>query len=153
NQGEIDAVILGLYVVGDAVDFDIGVVTEEHSLGLHSDKPSRQQKEASRSAFDRLRVNRYYTALPMSGSGLQAYGPLVLQLLIAFVLASLLVTLSAVVGWRRPNRAKQQAYECGMEPTGDAREPFSVKFYLVAMVFILFDVEAIFLYPWAYVFR
>ena len=41
----------------------------------------------------------------------------------------------------------------GMEPTGDAREPFSVKFYLVAMVFILFDVEAIFLYPWAVVFR
>jgi NADH-quinone oxidoreductase subunit A len=89
----------------------------------------------------------------MSGSGLQAYGPLVLQLLIAFVLASLLVSVSALVGWRRPNRAKQQAYECGMEPTGDAREPFSVKFYLVAMVFILFDVEAIFLYPWAYVFR
>ena len=89
----------------------------------------------------------------MSGSGLQAYAPLVLQLLIAGVLATLLVSLSALVGWRRPNRAKQQAYECGMEPTGDAREPFSVKFYLVAMVFILFDVEAIFLYPWAFVFR
>ena len=40
-----------------------------------------------------------------------------------------------------------------MEPTGDARSPFSVKFYLVAMVFILFDVEAIFLYPWAYIYR
>ena len=89
----------------------------------------------------------------MSGSGLQAYAPLVLQLLIAVVLASLLVGLSAVIGWRRPNRAKQAAYECGMEPTGDAREPFSVKFYLVAMVFILFDVEAIFLYPWAYIYR
>ena len=89
----------------------------------------------------------------MSSSGLQAYAPLVLQLLIAVVLATLLVSLSALIGWRRPNRSKQQAYECGMEPTGDAREPFSVKFYLVAMVFILFDVEAIFLYPWAYVFR
>jgi len=89
----------------------------------------------------------------MSGAGLQAYAPLVLQLLIAVVLASLLVSLSALIGWRKPSRAKQQAYECGMEPTGDAREPFSVKFYLVAMVFILFDVEAIFLYPWAYVFR
>ena len=107
----------------------------------------------SRAPFDRLRSNRYYTALPMSGSGLQAYAPLVLQLLIAVVLASLLVSLSALIGWRRPNKAKQTAYECGMEPTGDAREPFSVKFYLVAMVFILFDVEAIFLYPWAYVFR
>jgi NADH-quinone oxidoreductase subunit A len=89
----------------------------------------------------------------MSGSGLQTYAPLVLQLLLAVVLASLLVSLSWLIGWRRPNRAKLQAYECGMEPTGDAREPFSVKFYLVAMVFILFDVEAIFLYPWAFVFR
>ena len=46
-----------------------------------------------------------------------------------------------------------QPYECGITPTGDAREPFSVKFYLVAMVFILFDVEAVFLYPWAYIYR
>ena len=89
----------------------------------------------------------------MSGSGLQTYAPLVLHLLIAAILAGLISSLSVLVGWRRPNRAKQQAYECGMEPTGDAREPFSVKFYLVAMVFILFDVEAIFLYPWAMVFR
>src|ERR1700744_3118633 len=89
----------------------------------------------------------------MSGSGLQVYAPLVIHLVIAAGLAAVLTTLSVLIGWRRPNRAKQQAYECGMEPTGDAREPFSVKFYLVAMVFILFDVEAIFLYPWAYVFR
>jgi len=89
----------------------------------------------------------------MSGSGLQTYGPLVLHVLVAAILAGLISTLSVLIGWRRPNRAKQQAYECGMEPTGDAREPFSVKFYLVAMVFILFDVEAIFLYPWALVFR
>jgi len=74
-------------------------------------------------------------------------------LLVAAILAGLISSLSVLIGWRRPNRAKQQAYECGMEPTGDAREPFSVKFYLVAMVFILFDVEAIFLYPWAMVFR
>ena len=67
--------------------------------------------------------------------------------------AGALTAASVLVGWRRPSRAKQQAYECGMEPTGDAREPFSVKFYLVAMVFILFDVEAIFLYPWAYIYR
>src|SRR5437762_13195166 len=89
----------------------------------------------------------------MSGSGLHAYAPLLLHLIIAVVLASALTGASVLIGWRRPNRAKQQAYECGMEPTGDAREPFSVKFYLVAMVFILFDVEAIFLYPWAVVFR
>jgi NADH-quinone oxidoreductase subunit A len=72
---------------------------------------------------------------------------------VATALAGALTAVSVLIGWRRPNRAKQQAYECGMEPTGDAREPFSVKFYLVAMVFILFDVEAIFLYPWAYIYR
>jgi NADH-quinone oxidoreductase subunit A len=89
----------------------------------------------------------------MSDSGLQTYAPLVLHLLVAAALAGAISAASVLVGWRRPNRAKLQAYECGMEPTGDAREPFSVKFYLVAMVFILFDVEAIFLYPWAVVFR
>ena len=99
------------------------------------------------------RLNRYYSKSPMSGSGLHTYAPLLLHLLIAAVLAGALTVVSVLVGWRRPTRAKQQPYECGMEPTGDAREPFSVKFYLVAMVFILFDVEAIFLYPWAYIFR
>src|SRR5258708_26371710 len=99
------------------------------------------------------RSNRYYNSSPMSGSGLHTYAPLLLHLLIAVVLAGALTTVSVLVGWRRPSRAKQQAYECGMEPTGDARAPFSVKFYLVAMVFILFDVEAIFLYRWAYIFR
>jgi NADH-quinone oxidoreductase subunit A len=89
----------------------------------------------------------------MSDSGIQVYTPLLLHLLIAIFLASAISAASVLVGWRRPNRAKQQAYECGMEPTGDARQPFSVRFHLVAMVFILFDVEAIFLYPWAYVFR
>ena len=89
----------------------------------------------------------------MSESGLHAYAPLLLYLLVATALAGALVIVSVAIGWRRPNKAKQQAYECGMDPTGDARQPFSVRFYLVAMVFILFDVEAIFLYPWAYIFR
>ena len=68
-------------------------------------------------------------------------------------LSGILLLLSSLVGWRRSSRVKSQPYECGVTPTGDARQPFSVKFYLVAMVFILFDVEAIFLYPWAYIFR
>ena len=89
----------------------------------------------------------------MSGSGFQSYAPLLLHLLIATALAGLLTALSVLIGWRRPTRAKMQPYECGMEPTGDAREPYSVKWYIVGMIFILFDVEAIFLYPWAYVFR
>jgi len=89
----------------------------------------------------------------MTPSGLHAYVPLLIHLLMAAVLAGALLILSSLIGWRRPSKTKQQPYECGMTPTGDARKPFSVKFYLVAMVFILFDVEAIFLYPWAYIFK
>ena len=96
---------------------------------------------------------RYYSTRPMSNNYLDPYVPLLIHVVLAVALAGALVLLSWAVGWRRPSRAKQQAYECGMRPTGDARAPFSVKFYLVAMVFILFDVEAIFLYPWALVYR
>jgi NADH-quinone oxidoreductase subunit A len=114
---------------------------------------SQEKFTSLRAAFDRLRLNRYYNPSPMSSSGLHAYAPLLLHLLLAIGLAGALTAVSVLIGWRRPNRAKQQAYECGVEPTGDARSPFSVKFYLVAMVFILFDVEAIFLYPWAYIYK
>jgi len=89
----------------------------------------------------------------MIPSGLQAYVPLLIHLLVAMFLAGALLTISTFIGYRRPSKVKAQPYECGVTPTGDAREPFSVKFYLVAMVFILFDVEAIFLYPWAYIFK
>ena len=64
-----------------------------------------------------------------------------------------MILLSSLVGKRRPSRVKNQPYECGMTPTGDARGRFSVKFYLVAMLFILFDVEAVFLYPWAVIYH
>jgi NADH-quinone oxidoreductase subunit A len=89
----------------------------------------------------------------MTGSLAQAYAPLLIHFLLAMTLAGLILLASSLVGRHRPSRTKQQAYECGITPTGDAREPFSVQFYLVAMVFILFDVEAVFLYPWAYVYR
>ena len=89
----------------------------------------------------------------MGSSDLHSYAPLLIHLLIAAALAGMLTAMSVLIGWRRPSRVKQEPYECGVEPTGDAREPFSVRFYLVAMVFILFDVEAIFLYPWAYIYR
>src|SRR5947209_6800046 len=82
-----------------------------------------------------------------------SYLPLLLHFVIAFVVASAIVTLSWLIGQRKPNRAKMSPYECGVEPVGDARERFSVKFYLVAMLFILFDVEAVFLYPWAIILR
>ncbi len=89
----------------------------------------------------------------MSGNYLESYAPLLIHLLVAMGLAGAILLVSTFVGHRRPTRAKLQPYECGVQPTGDARQPFSVKFYLVAMVFILFDVEAIFLYPWAYVYQ
>ena len=81
------------------------------------------------------------------------YLPLLIHLIVAGALASAIVLLSWFIGYRRPTRAKMSPYECGMTPVGDARERFSVKFYLVAMLFILFDIEVVFMYPWAVVYR
>jgi NADH-quinone oxidoreductase subunit A len=99
-------------------------------------------------------TRRYYSRPhKMSESYLNSYAPLLIHILVAMALSAALILVSTLIGYRRPSRTKLQAYECGIRPSGDAREPFAVKFYLVAMVFILFDVEAIFLYPWALVFR
>jgi len=84
---------------------------------------------------------------------IEAYFPVLLQVLLAVVLAGTLVTLGVVLGKRTKNKVKDTPYECGINPVGDARGRSSVKFYLVAMLFILFDIEAIFLYPWAVVYR
>jgi NADH-quinone oxidoreductase subunit A len=81
------------------------------------------------------------------------YLPLLIHFLVAGALASVMVLLSWLIGQRKPTRAKMSAYECGMTPVGDARQRFSVKFYMVAMLFILFDVEAVFLYPWAIILK
>jgi len=63
------------------------------------------------------------------------------------------IAASAILGPRRPSPEKSAPYECGMPPVGDARERHSVKFYLVAMIFLLFDIEVAFLYPWAMALR
>ena len=83
----------------------------------------------------------------------EEYFPVLLQALVAMLLAAGLITVSYLLGKRVKNRVKDMPYESGIVPTGDARQRFSVKFYLVAMLFILFDIEAIFLYPWAVVYR
>src|ERR1700728_4735780 len=83
----------------------------------------------------------------------QQWLPVLMQSVLALVIACALVTLSYVIGRKVKNKVKDMPYECGIAPTGDARERFSVKFYLVAMLFILFDIEAIFLYPWAVVYK
>ena len=83
----------------------------------------------------------------------EQYFPVLVQALLAMAVAGGLITGSFLLGKRLRNRVKDMPYESGMVPTGDARHRFSVKFYLVAMLFILFDIEAIFLYPWAVVYR
>ena len=81
------------------------------------------------------------------------YLPFLIHILMAGGIAVAIVLLSWLIGQRKPTRAKLSPYECGMTPVGDSRERFSVKFYLVAMLFILFDVEAVFIYPWAVILR
>jgi NADH-quinone oxidoreductase subunit A len=83
----------------------------------------------------------------------EEYFPVLVQALVAMLLAAGLITVSYLLGKRVKNRVKDMPYESGIVPTGDARQRFSVKFYLVAMLFIVFDIEAIFLYPWAVVYR
>jgi len=81
------------------------------------------------------------------------YLPLLIHVLVAGGLATAIVLLSYFIGQHKYNKVKMSQYECGMQPVGDARRRFSVKFYLVAMLFILFDVEAVFMYPWAIILR
>ena len=89
----------------------------------------------------------------MQNGYLDTYAPLLLMFLLACGLAGALIAVSTLVGKHKRTPEKDQPYECGIRPTGDAREPVSVHFYMVALIFILFDIEAIFLYPWALVYR
>src|ERR1700757_246443 len=81
------------------------------------------------------------------------YLPLAIQIVVAIGLACFMVGASYFLGKHRRSRTKLSAYECGMDPVGDARGRFSVRFYMVAMLFILFDVEAVFMLPWAVIYR
>ena len=81
------------------------------------------------------------------------YLPLLLQIGVAFLIGIAIVTASWFVGRHRNTKVKLASYECGIEAVGDARGRFSVRFYLVAVLFILFDVEAVFMMPWAIIYR
>jgi NADH-quinone oxidoreductase subunit A len=83
----------------------------------------------------------------------ESYFPVLVQIAIAIAVAAGLVSTSFLLGKKVRDKVKDSPYECGIVPTGSARERFSVKFYLVAIVFILFDIEAVFLYPWVVVYR
>lgn len=89
----------------------------------------------------------------MPNSYTEVYFPVLVQAIIAMAIAAGLIVASALLGKRARSPQKDTPYESGMIPSGNAKGRFSVKFYLVGMVFILFDIEAIFLYPWAVVYR
>ena len=81
------------------------------------------------------------------------YLPILLIFIVAAGFAVGNIFISQFIGQRKRTRTKMMPYECGKDPVGDARQRFSVKFYLIAMLFILFDIEVIFLVPWAVVFK
>jgi NADH-quinone oxidoreductase subunit A len=85
---------------------------------------------------------------------LREYLPVLLQIIVAMLFAGSALLVSVLVGKSgKRTRAKDTAYECGMVPQGEVQPRFSVKFYLVAMLFILFDLEIVFMYPWAVAYR
>ena len=77
------------------------------------------------------------------------YLPVLLFVAVGLVFGAVTIAASSLIVPRRVSPEKTSAYECGVDPVGDARGRFSVKFYMVAVLFILFDIEAVFLYPWA----
>jgi NADH-quinone oxidoreductase subunit A len=83
---------------------------------------------------------------------LQTYFPIGVVLLVAVGQAFLLLGLANTLGPRRPNPSKSAVFECGSVPVGSARDRFGVRFYVVALLFIVFDIEAVFLFPWAVLF-
>ncbi len=85
---------------------------------------------------------------------LENYIPILIQLLVAAGFAGATLLVSVLLGKAAArNRTKDSAYECGMLPIGESQPRFSVKFYIVAMLFVLFDIEVVFLYPWATIFK
>jgi NADH-quinone oxidoreductase subunit A len=98
-------------------------------------------------------VPRQLRVVPEMPFSLYDYLPIVLMFIVAGGFAVGNIVLSQFVGQRKRTSTKLMPYECGKDPVGSARERFSVKFYLIAMIFILFDIEVIFLVPWAVVFK
>ena len=84
---------------------------------------------------------------------MREYLPVLLFVIAAIAFGASTIAMSALIVPQRRGREKDSAYECGVDPVGDARARFNIKFYLVAVLFILFDIEAVFLYPWAVAFK
>jgi len=84
---------------------------------------------------------------------LGAYLPILLLVIVAILFGMVALVFSSLIGPKKPSALKLSPYESGCEPVGTARERFSIKFYLIAMLFILFDIEAVFMYPWAILYK
>ena len=84
---------------------------------------------------------------------LRDYLPILILMIIVAGFGGVTILLSAFLGHKRKSETKLMPYECGIDPVGTARHRYSIKFYVIAMIFILFDIEVIFLYPWAVIYR
>lgn len=84
---------------------------------------------------------------------LQNYVPILILFLVAAGFGGFTLVVSSLLGPKRPTPVKQDTYECGMDVQPDSRRPFDVKYYLIAMAFLVFDVEVVFLFPWAVRFK
>jgi len=89
----------------------------------------------------------------MENAGLNTYLPLMLMFLFALGFVVITMIATHTLGPKRKSKTKLEAFECGIEPKGNARIPFNIKYFLVAILFVLFDVEVIFMYPWAVNFK
>ncbi len=83
----------------------------------------------------------------------QNYFPLLILMIIAAIIPLAILIITHVLGPRKPSDRKLSVYESGMPPIGDAHPKFSIKFYIIAMLFILFDIEIVFMYPWAVIYK
>lgn len=95
----------------------------------------------------------FSNAIRKERSLLENYLPILMFLIIGIGIGLIAAAIGYLLGPRRPNAEKLSSYECGFEPFDDARMPFDVRFYLVAILFIIFDLETAFLVPWAVTFR
>jgi NADH-quinone oxidoreductase subunit A len=84
---------------------------------------------------------------------LDSYLPIITLIVIALCFSVGVIVFSRLVGENKPSAVKLAPYECGMPPVGSAHEQFSIKFYIIAMLFIVFDIEVVFMYPWAVMFK
>ena len=95
----------------------------------------------------------HFTITPIMQSTQADYFPILMQFLLAVGFVVTTIIISSFLGPKRHSKNKDKNFECGIESVGNARVPFSIKYFLVAILFVLFDIEVIFLYPWAVNFR